>query len=101
MNIAEIASSPVEVSGWDEDKLFFVETSQLAWNDLAGKHITLQHDLPDGSLIFLRLLHCSDSHSSLPAAYEAYFIGYDFHGSNQFALLPALPRYPVSPYSIN
>jgi hypothetical protein len=33
----------VEVSGWDEDEMFFVEKSQLAGNDLTGRHISLQH----------------------------------------------------------
>jgi hypothetical protein len=28
----------VEVSGWDEDEMFFVEKSQLAGNDLTGRH---------------------------------------------------------------
>jgi len=32
----------VEVSGWDEDEMFFVEKSQLAGNDLTGRHIALQ-----------------------------------------------------------
>jgi hypothetical protein len=38
----------VEVSGWDEDEMFFVEKSQLAGNDLTGRYISLQHKLAEG-----------------------------------------------------
>jgi hypothetical protein len=27
----------VEVSGWDEDEVFFVERSELAWDECAGR----------------------------------------------------------------
>lgn len=45
----------VEVSGWDEDEIFFVEKSSLSWDEFAGKHISLQHMLADGAIIFVRL----------------------------------------------
>jgi hypothetical protein len=31
----------VEVSGWDENEVFFVERSELGWDEYAGKHVTL------------------------------------------------------------
>jgi len=31
----------VEVSGWDEGQIFFVERSELGWDEYAGKHVTL------------------------------------------------------------
>jgi len=34
----------VEVSGWDEDEMFFVEKSQLAGNDLTGRHVYVQFE---------------------------------------------------------
>jgi hypothetical protein len=46
----------VEVSGWDEDEMFFVEKSQLAGNDLTGRHISLQHKLAEGTIVFVRVL---------------------------------------------
>ncbi len=102
MIVAETITSvsPVEVSGWDEDELFFVEKSLLSCDDITGKQITLQHDLSDGAIIFLRLLQ-SNEPSSLPLAFEAHFLGCDFQGHNQFSLMPALPRYPNSRYPVN
>ncbi|HEY4978781.1 MAG TPA: sigma-54 dependent transcriptional regulator [Candidatus Acidoferrum sp.] len=49
MIVAETITSvsPVEVSGWDEDELFFVEKSLLSSDDITGKQITLQHNLYD------------------------------------------------------
>ena len=41
----------VEVSGWDEDEVFFVERSELGWDDFAGKHLTLTRMLSEGSII--------------------------------------------------
>ena len=31
----------VEVSGWDQDEIYFVEKSTLDWDEFAGKHISL------------------------------------------------------------
>ena len=31
----------VEVSGWDKSQTFFVEKSELEWNEESGKHVTL------------------------------------------------------------
>jgi hypothetical protein len=46
----------VEVSGLDEGEIFLVEKSQLAWDDFAGKHVSLRHLLPDDALVFVRVL---------------------------------------------
>ncbi|HEY1470700.1 MAG TPA: hypothetical protein VGF61_16795 [Candidatus Acidoferrum sp.] len=67
----------VEVSGWDEDEMFFVEKSQLAGNDLTGRHISLQHKLAEGTIVFVRLLHSTAYQQSCPAAYQVEFIGND------------------------
>jgi hypothetical protein len=91
----------VEVSGWDEDELFFVEKSELACDNLAGKSISLRRTLPNGSLVFLRLLNSHTSRSSTPIAFEAHFIGRDARGLNQFSLLPAHPRHSASCYRIH
>jgi hypothetical protein len=32
----------VEVSGWDDQKTFFVENSELEWSDESGKQVTLE-----------------------------------------------------------
>lgn len=44
----------VEVSGWDEDEIFFVERAELGWDEFAGKHVTLTRMLSEGSIIFVR-----------------------------------------------
>jgi hypothetical protein len=93
--------SPVEVSGWDEDKLFFVEQSLLASDDRAGNLISLRHHLSSGSIVFLRLLNDVHSYSSLSIPYEAHFLGSDFHGFNQFSLTAANPRYSNSSCFVN
>ena len=82
----------VEVSGWDEDEMFFVEKSQLAGNDFTGKHISLQHILAEGTIVFVRLLQSTAYQQSCPAAYQVEFIGYDADGSYEFRLHPAQPR---------
>ena len=38
----------VEVSGWDENDVFFVERSELGWDEHAGKHVTLSRMLSKG-----------------------------------------------------
>lgn len=44
----------VEVSGWDEDEIFFVERAELGWDEFAGKHVALTRMLSEGSIIFVR-----------------------------------------------
>jgi hypothetical protein len=44
----------VEVSGWDEDEVFFVERSELGKDEHAGKHVTLKRMLSEGAIIFVR-----------------------------------------------
>jgi hypothetical protein len=65
----------VEISGWDEHEVFFVEKADLDWNDLAGKQIVLQHKLASGSLIFIRRLHSVTMKRSAAIAYVAEFTG--------------------------
>ena len=91
----------VEVSGWDEDEMFFVEKSQLAGNELTGRHIALNHKLAEGTIVFVRLLHSTAYQHSCPAAYQVEFIGNDGSGSYEFRLRPAQPRYSGMQYPIN
>lgn len=34
----------VEVSGWDEEQIFFVERSELGWDEVAGKTCDVEPD---------------------------------------------------------
>jgi hypothetical protein len=82
----------VEISGWDATHSFFVERSDLEWNEETGKHILLNHSLPEGAMIFVRLLQPVSEDRSLPVAYEAEFAGHTRDGRNEFLLKQAQPR---------
>jgi hypothetical protein len=83
----------VEVSGWDENQAFFVEKSDLAWDDFAEKHISLQRMLPDGAMVFIRMLQPQGLGQSPPIVYKVEFIGCDPDGHHQFRLNAVHPRY--------
>jgi len=61
----------VEVSGWDRFHSFFVEKSELCWNEETGKQLFLSRQLRSGAMIFVRLLLPTDAEPSFPVAYEA------------------------------
>ncbi len=96
-----IGSCRVEVSGWDEDEIFFVEKSELSWDDFAGKHVSLKHMLAEGALVFIRTLQPASLQRSFPIAYEAEFIGCDVHGAHEFRLNPVQPRHGCSRFPVN
>lgn len=91
----------VEVSGWDENDVFFVEKSDLAWDDFAGKHISLRRMLPEGAIVFLRMLQPTALRPPSPAAYRVEFIGCDAEGQHQFRLNSVQPRYNREANPIN
>jgi hypothetical protein len=91
----------VEVSGWDENQVFFLEKSDLAWDDFAGKHISLQRMLPDGAMVFIRMLQPQSLGQSPPIVYEVEFIGCDPDGHHQFRLKEVQPRYSHSLAPVN
>ena len=90
----------VEVSGWDQDEIYFVEKSDLHWDELAGRHITLKHMLPEGAMIFVRTLQPTALRLEPPVPYHAEFIGCDTEGMHQFRLSDVHPRYGRQPLSI-
>jgi len=85
-------STMVEVSGWDENQIFFVERTDLAWDEFAGKHITLTHMLGEGSIIFVRPIQTTGYHRPNPIPYEAEFVGCTPEGHPQFRLTGVQPR---------
>jgi hypothetical protein len=91
----------VEVSGWDEDEIFFVEKSHLDWDDFAGKHISLRHMLPEGAIVFVRTLQPTAIHQRSPVPYQAEFIGCNGDGLHQFRLNVVRPRYGNSAQCVN
>jgi hypothetical protein len=91
----------VEVSGWDEDEIFFVEKSELSWDDLAGKHISLKRMLGQGALVFIRVLQPTSLERSFPIAYETEFIGCDTQGCHEFRLSLVQPRHGRNRFPVN
>jgi hypothetical protein len=83
----------VEISGWDATHAFFIEKSELAWNEETGKHIQLNHALAEGAMVFIRLLPPASQERSMPVAYEAKFAGHTEDGRNEFVLKQAQPRW--------
>jgi len=78
----------VEVSGWDDNKSFFVENSELEWTDQHGKQVTLHRGLNDRAVIFLRLLQPISTDRPRPVAYQAEMVARTEEGQRQFRLHP-------------
>jgi hypothetical protein len=91
----------VEVSGWDENGVFFVERSELGWDEYAGKQVTLSRMLSDGSIIFVRPIQPTATHRTNPIPYEAEFVGCSPEGNHQFRLKGVQPRHNRESYTVN
>src|ERR1700737_1154334 len=76
----------VEVSGWDENKAFFVENAELKWTEESDKQVTLSCRLREGAVVFLRLLQPISNDRSHPVAYEAELVARTDEGLRQFRL---------------
>jgi hypothetical protein len=95
------AGQLIEVSGWDEDRVFFVERSLLSSDDFDGKQVSLSHMLSEGSIIFLCLLEQSSSHRPSAIPYEARFLGCDSRGQYRFRLQTVVLSHPNQPNPVN
>jgi hypothetical protein len=82
----------VEVSGWDQNKAFFVENSELEWTEESGKQITLNRGLSEDAVIFLRLLQQIGNDRAHPVAYQARLVARNPEGQWQFRLRPVSSR---------
>jgi hypothetical protein len=91
----------VEVSGWDEDEVFFVERSELGWDKYAGKNVTLTRMLTEGSIIFVRPIQPMALYRANPIAYEAEFVSCSPEGNHQFRLNGVQPRHSRGNYTVN
>jgi hypothetical protein len=85
----------VEVSGWDVSHIFFVEKSELSWNEENGKRITLTRALTPGTMIFVRLLQTTFADLSVAVPYQAEQLATTLEGIWQFRIHRAEPR-PVA-----
>jgi hypothetical protein len=60
----------IEISGWGLNNRFFVEKTNLPWLEGEEKKLRLHHALPDGAIIFVRLIAPENPYSSVPVAYQ-------------------------------
>jgi hypothetical protein len=60
----------VEVSGWGLDTSFFVEKTDLYWGPNGDKKVSLRHMVPEGTIVFVRLLSPDAVNGALPVAYR-------------------------------
>jgi hypothetical protein len=83
---------PVEISGWDNARNFFVERCDLVWNEDTDKQVALKQDLPDNAVLFVRLLQTGEADRSHPVVYGAEVVGRTECGLHQFRLHAVTPR---------
>jgi hypothetical protein len=83
----------VEVSGWDHNEAFFVENSELEWDQDSRKRVVLRHGLVDKAIIFVRLLEPMEPERAFPVAYEAEFLQNLPEGLQEFRLNQIRPRF--------
>jgi hypothetical protein len=60
----------IEVSSWDLNDAFFVEKSELQWTEGSDKKLLLRHAVPEGAVIFARLMAPENPFGSVPVAYQ-------------------------------
>jgi hypothetical protein len=91
----------VEVSGWDEDEVFFVEQSELDWDEHSGKRLTLSRMLSEGSIIYVRPIEPTAQRRANPIPYKTKFLGRNREGNHQFRLNGVQPRHNREDYTVN
>lgn len=83
----------IEVSGWGLDNSFFVEKTYLLWSEDNGKHVRLHRTLPEGTIIFVRLVAPESLNRPIPVAYQVEGIKpMDSTGQCEMRLLQLCPR---------
>jgi hypothetical protein len=60
----------IEVSGWGLNDAFLVEKTDLHWTERGERKLMLHHTLPEGAVIFVRLIAPETSYGSVPVASE-------------------------------
>ena len=79
----------VEVSGWDQEKSYFVEKSELEWDESGEKYVTLTREIPKDSMVFVRLLQAMSQQQSFPIPYVAELRQVAKSGERRFHLKSA------------
>ena len=60
----------IEISGWGLDNDFFAGKTDLLWTADGEKQVQLHRALPEGAIVFVRLLALEPSSGSVPVAYQ-------------------------------
>jgi hypothetical protein len=92
VRLPAVNSYRVEVSGWDARQNFFLAKTDLHWREDNGKEIALPREVPDGAVLFVRLLHSTDLGRALPVPCHAEDLGSTAQGLYRFRLHPVLPK---------
>lgn len=83
----------IEISGWGADNSFFVERTELLWAGAGEKHVQLPRCLPEGAMVFIRLLASEPSNGSVPVAYKVQGVTpMDADGHCHMRLVQVHPR---------
>jgi hypothetical protein len=88
----------IEISGWGLDCTFFVERTDLLWTADGEKQVRLHRALPEGAMVFIRLLTSEPSAGVVPVAYRVHGAEpMDRNGRCQLRLVQIHPRTKESP----
>jgi hypothetical protein len=60
----------IEISGWGLDNGFFAERTELQWTLEGEKQVCLRRALPEGAVVFVRLLASEPTSGTVPVAYR-------------------------------
>jgi hypothetical protein len=83
----------IEISGWGLDNSFFAERADLLWTTQGEKQVQLHRALPEGAIVFIRLLSSGPSSGSVPVAYQVQdVLPMDCSGRCQMRLTQLHPR---------
>jgi hypothetical protein len=82
----------VEVSGWDEREVFFVEKTTLDWSEGVGKKIELRARVAVQAVVFVRLSHQLGGSGSFPIPYRAVEISAKRDGYSTVLVQQMQPR---------
>jgi hypothetical protein len=87
----------IEISGWGLDNSFFVEKTDLIWAADGEKQVQLHRALPEGAIVFIRLLASEPSRGSVPVAYRIEeVVPMDCNGRCRMRLAQLHPRWKES-----
>jgi hypothetical protein len=83
----------IEISGWGLDNSFFAERTDLLWSPDGEKQVQLHRALPEGAMVFIRLLGSEPSCGTVPVAYQIQSVSpMDRNGRCRMRLAQLHPR---------